>query len=115
MSLFPPPQRNSDFLNFLFFPIKPVQGKNEKRPQYHFFPLTSTDVGISPQIFLTFSFNPFPRLVLNFKALPSASPKLLNLNQEYLKKIKFFCSNPYKIEIMITSLKKYYSYQTLAT
>ena len=29
----------------------------------------------------TFSFNPFATFALNFKAIPSASPKLLNLNQ----------------------------------
>ena len=31
------------------------------------------------------------------------------------QKSSFFWSNPYKIEVMITSLKKCYSYQTLVT
>ena len=36
--------------------------------------------------------------------MPSASPKLLNLNQEHTSKRKVFWSNPYKIEVMIASL-----------
>ena len=43
---------------------------------------TSTNIGISPQNFLTFSFNSFATLVQNFKFVPSTSPKLLNLNQD---------------------------------
>ena len=38
-----------------------------------FSPVTSTNVGISPLNFLNFSFNPFATLVLNFKAILSAS------------------------------------------
>ena len=37
------------------------------------------------------------------KSIPSASPKLLNLNQEHPSKKLAFRSNPYKIEMMITS------------
>ena len=48
-----------------------------------FSPVTSTKVTISPKNFLTFSFNPFDRLMLNFKFASSASPKLLNLNQDH--------------------------------
>ena len=54
-----------------------------KRPPTSFFPVTSIDVEVSTQSFLTFSFNLFVRLVLNFKAIPSTSPKLLNLNQDH--------------------------------
>ena len=43
-----------------------------------FFPVTSTNVGISPKNFLTFSFN--------LSAIPSASSKFLNLNQEHFSK-----------------------------
>ena len=39
-----------------------------------------------PQNFLTFSFNHFVTLVWNFKAILSASLKLLNLSQEHLSK-----------------------------
>ena len=38
-------------------------GGGAKRPPTSFSPLTSTNVGISIQNFLTFSFNPFDRLV----------------------------------------------------
>ena len=69
-----------------------------------FSPVTSTNVGISPQNFLTFSFNLSVRLVQNFKAIPNASPKLLNLSQDYPSKKWFFWSYPYKIEVMITYL-----------
>ena len=40
----------------------------------------------------------------NFKFLPSASPKLLNLNQNHPSKKRFFWSNTYKIDVMITFL-----------
>ena len=59
-------------------------------PSTSFFPVTSTNVGFGPQNFLTFSFNPFTTLVQNIKFAPSASPKLLNLNQDHpLKKVIF--------------------------
>ena len=55
-----------------------------------FYPVTSTDVLISSKNFLTFSSNPFSKLVQNFKAIPSASSKLLSLNQDRTsKKIGF--------------------------
>ena len=60
--------------------------------------------GIRPKNFLTFNFNSFATLVSNFKAIPNASPKLLNLNQKHISKNLFFWSNHYKIEVMITSL-----------
>ena len=51
-----------------------------KRPPTSFSPVTSTNVRFSPQ---NFSFNAFARLVQNFKFVRSASPKLLNLNQDH--------------------------------
>ena len=45
-------------------------------------PVTSATVGISLRNFLTFSFNPFSILVQIVKFEPSASLKLLNLNQD---------------------------------
>ena len=63
--------------------------KGPKRPPTGFFPITSTNVRLSTQNFLTFSFNPFATLVLNVKAIPSPGPKLFNLNQEYPSKIGF--------------------------
>ena len=47
--------------------------------------VTLTNVSISPKDFLTFSFSLFTTLVQNFNTIPSASPKLLNLNQEQKK------------------------------
>ena len=38
-------------------------GDCQKGPPTSFSPVSSTNVGISPQDFLTFSFNPFDRLV----------------------------------------------------
>ena len=67
-----------------------------------FSPVTSTNIRFGPQTFLTFSFNPFATLLQNFKFVFSASPKLLNLNEEHPSKKRFFWSNPYKIEVMIT-------------
>ena len=49
----------------------------------NFPPVTSTNVGIIFPKCLASSFNPFARLMLKLKAIPSASPKLLNLNQEH--------------------------------
>ena len=51
-----------------------------------FSPVTSTNVIIRHQNFLTFNVNPFFTLVYNFKAISSACLKLLNLNQEYPSK-----------------------------
>ena len=70
----------------------------------NFSPVTSTNVGISPKTFLAFTFHLFTRLVQSFMCIPSASPKLLNLNQDQPSKKEFFWSNPYKIDVMITSL-----------
>ena len=60
-----------------------------KKPPTSFSSITSTNVRISTQNF-TFNFNPFATLVQNFKATPSAKPKLLKLNQDHpLKKVVF--------------------------
>ena len=59
------------------------EGGGAKSPPTSFFPVTSTNVGIEPYNFLTFSFNSFATLVQNFKFVLSASPKLLNLNQDH--------------------------------
>ena len=44
---------------------------------------TKENVGFGPKNFWTFSFNIFSTLMQNFKFVPSASPKLLNLNQDH--------------------------------
>ena len=44
--------------------FNPIQGGDgQKGPSTSFSPATPTNVGISPQNFLTFSFNPFATLV----------------------------------------------------
>ena len=64
--------------------INPIQDRGgQKSPPTSFSPVTSTNVGISPQIFLNFSFNPFATLVQNFKAIPSANLILWNFNQDH--------------------------------
>ena len=65
-------------------------GGGKKALPTSFSPVTSTNVGIGPINFLTFSFNPFAILVQNFKFVPSASPKLLNLNQDHPSKKVIF-------------------------
>ena len=63
-----------------------LEGESPTLTRTSFLPTTSTNVGISPHNFLTFSYNPFITLVSNFKVIPSASPKLLNLNQDHPSK-----------------------------
>ena len=65
-------------------------GGGQKVPPTSFSPVTSTNVGVRPQNFITFSFNPFATLMYNFKFLPSASPKLSNLNLDHPSKIVVF-------------------------
>ena len=72
-----------------FNPIQDGRGRG-KMPPTSFSQVISTNVGFGPQNFLTFSFNPFATLVQNFKFVSSASPKLLNLNQDHCwKKVIF--------------------------
>ena len=61
-------------------------GGPKSPPPISFSPVTSTNVGFGPQNVLTFSFNLFATLVQNFKFVSSASPKLLNFNQNHLSK-----------------------------
>ena len=61
--------------------MEDVEG--QKASPTSFSPVTSTNVEISPKNFLIFSFNPFATLSQNFKAIPSASSKLLDLKKQY--------------------------------
>ena len=58
-------------------------GGGKKARHASFSPVTYKTVGIGPLSFLAFSFNIFSALVQNFKFVPSASPKLSNLNQDH--------------------------------
>ena len=75
-----------------------------KGPSTSFPPVTSTNVGFRPKNFLTFSFKACTTLISNFKAIPNANLKLLNVNQDHPAKNWYFCSNLYKIEVIIASL-----------
>ena len=66
------------------------EGVGTKRPPTSFSPATYTNMVISPQNFLTFSFNSFATLLQSFKFVPSISPKLLNLNQNHPSKKAVF-------------------------
>ena len=81
--------------------FNPIQdGGGQKGPRTSFSSVTLTNVGFGPQNFLTFSFNPFAKSVQNFKFVPSASPKLLNLNQDHpQKKAIFFGQNLIKLRL----------------
>ena len=65
-------------------------GGTKSPPPTSFSPVTFTNVGLSTQNFLTFSFNPFETLVENFRFVPSATPKSMNLNQDHPSKEVFF-------------------------
>ena len=78
-------------LTVVLNPIQDGGGGGAKRHSPSIFsPVTSTNVGISPQNFLTSSYNPFAILEQNFKVISSASPKLLNFTQDHpSKKVVF--------------------------
>ena len=65
-------------------------GGEPKRPPTSFSPTTFTNVEISLKNFLTSSFIFFATLVKTFKFLPSASPKLLNLDEDHSLKKNVF-------------------------
>ena len=74
--------------------FNPIQdgmgGGGQKCPPTSFSPITSTNVRFGPQNILNFSFNSFATLVRDSKFVPSASPKLLNLNQDHPSKKAVF-------------------------
>ena len=76
--------------------------RRQKDPPTSFSSVTSINVIINLQNFLTFSFNSF--VTQNGKAMPIITSKLLKFNQEHCLKSWFFLWNSYKIEAMITSL-----------
>ena len=67
-----------------------VGGRTVIPPLTSLSPITSTNVEFGPQNLMTFSFNPFVTIVQNLKFLPSASPKLLNFNQDHPSKKAIF-------------------------
>ena len=82
-------QQRGDFHQVEYFHEVEFTGGQKCSPS-SFSPVTSANVGISPQNFLIFSFNPLATLVENLKTIHSASPKLLNLKQEHPSKKLIF-------------------------
>ena len=76
----------------------------EKGPLPVFPQVYSANVGIGLQNLLTFSLNPFVVQSEILKVIPSASPKLLNLNQKHPSKKLIFLNKV--LLIMITFLFK---------
>ena len=91
--------------------LNPIQdggmggGEQKGRPT-SFSSVTSANIRISPQNFLTFSFNLFATLIQNFKFVPSTSPKLLNLNQNHLKKNNIFADIIKTLTMFIVTIFK---------
>ena len=81
-------------------------GGGEQKLPAIFSPRASTNVGISPQQFLTFSFNPLATLVWNFKAIPSDSPNFIELEPRLSCQKGGFSGQTCKTEAMIGSLIK---------
>ena len=80
-------------------------GRGQKDPPTSFSTVTSTNVRFGPQNFLTFSSNSFATLVQNFKFVPTANPKLLNLNQDHPpKKANFLVKSRYDNFATVTKL-----------
>ena len=69
-------------MQFVFVACPSLKLPLPKGSSASFSPLTSTKVEIGLPNILTISFNHFATLVSNFKFVPSASSKLLNLNQD---------------------------------
>ena len=84
-------------LGFVPLTLFRIRGGWGKKDPYQFFYCNFYKRRNQPAKLSEFSFHAFATLVLNFKFAPSASPKLLNLNQNHP-------SNPYKIEVMTTFL-----------
>ena len=78
--------RNTDFYISVDVPLTLFRMGWQKEPPTSFSPLPSRNIGISLKNFLTFSFNSFATLVKKFKTIPSASPKLLSLDQDQASK-----------------------------
>ena len=76
-------------------------GGGQKDPSTSFSPVTSTNVEISPQNFLTFNFNPFVTLVLISMPYLVPVPNYWTWTKTKPQKSVFFWSYPYKIEVMI--------------
>ena len=91
------------FLIFSFLLTSKILSVNTL-PRTSSFPLSCTDVEISPKNFLTFSFNSLALLVSNFKHT-KCQCQIIELEPRLpLKKSAFSCQILYKTQVMRTSL-----------
>ena len=93
----------SIFQYLALYVFNPIQNGGPKRPlPISISSVTSTNVGISCQNVLTFSFNPFVTLSLCCRQSQSQINELGTKTTP--SKMGFFWSNPYQTELVITSL-----------
>ena len=78
-----------EFALFIVALLTVFRMASQKGPLPVFPPVTSTNVGISLQNFLAFSFNSIVTLVQNFKFMPSISPNYWTWNKTTPKKVVF--------------------------
>ena len=81
-------------------------GGGQKGPPTSFSTVTSRNVGISLQNYLNFIFNPFVTLAQNSSLYLVPIPTSWTWSKTNLQKKRFFWSNPFKIEVFITSLRE---------
>ena len=86
--------------------FNPIQdgGEGKTAPPTSFSPVISTNVRISPQNFLAFSFDPLTGWCKIWSLYLVSVPNYWTWTKTMPKKNRFPWSNPYKIEVMITSL-----------
>ena len=84
----------------------PIQdGRGQKAPPpTSFFSVTFTNIGISPKNFLMFSFHPLPHWRKISSWYLVSVPNYWTWTKTTPQKMRFFWSNPNKIEVMITFL-----------
>ena len=76
--------------NFVYI-LKSIQdGEGKKAPPTSFSLVTSTNVGLGPQNFLTFSFNPFATLEQNFKFFTYCQSQIIELEPRPPLKESYF-------------------------
>ena len=91
---------SSKFWNFLN-PIQDWGNGEQKHSPTSFYPVTSTEVRISPQNLKTFWLlvsSLLPYTAVKFQ--DHTNPKLLSMNQDHSSKNRFFWSSPSKIAVI---------------
>ena len=81
-----------------------VWGGGKKAPYNFFFPVTSTNVGLGPKTFWLLVWTLLPHWCNIASSDLESVPNYWTWTKTTSQKKWFFWSNPYKIEVMITSL-----------